>query len=231
MPLPGALNEKYLARLQELIDEGESMPRIQADALDLPAGTPWEFVIDSSMFREWQTKVGSVLSQLVPHDSVHRQFVENCVKFAPDVGSLDRMVPRLKGIKDDYVKGLLDDFPLLVRAELAADYLEQATLLFGTGYRVPAAVLAGAVLEDALRQLCTDQGIPTGTGKGKRKTIDPMNTELAKAGVYNAAKAAEIRGWAALRNDAAHGDGDKLDPKAVERMIDGVRSFAGDYLK
>jgi len=49
--------------------------------------------------------------------------------------------------------------------------------------------------------------------------------------VFNTAKAQEIKGWAALRNNAAHGDGDKNDPGAVERMIEGVRSFVGDYLR
>ncbi|NIA15063.1 MAG: DUF4145 domain-containing protein, partial [Nitrospiraceae bacterium] len=127
--------------------------------------------------------------------------------------------------------GLFDDVRLMVRAEIAGDYMAQAELLHGEGYHVPAAVLAGAVLEDALRKLCEREEIPIETDKGKRKTINPMNTDLAKKNVYNAAKAQEILAWAALRNNAAHGDGDKVEPAAVGRMIDGVRAFVADYLR
>jgi hypothetical protein len=141
------------------------------------------------------------------------------------------IVGLLEGLRDALKRGLLEEGALLIRAELAGDYVGQAEVLLKEGYDVPAAVLAGAVLEDALRQLCTRNRISVVGPKTKRKTIDPMNTDLAKAGVYGSAKAQEIRGWAALRNDAAHGRGSDTDPKAVQRMIAGVQAFVGDYLR
>lgn len=41
--------------------------------------------------------------------------------------------------------------------------LEQAEELLKTGYRTAAAVIAGAVLETALRDLCTTHGFEQGT--------------------------------------------------------------------
>jgi hypothetical protein len=52
-----------------------------------------------------------------------------------------------------------------------------------------AAVIAGTVLETALRQLC----------------LDRMNADLAKAGVYNSLMQKRITALAAIRNRAAHG--------------------------
>jgi len=109
--------------------------------------------------------------------------------------------------------------------------MAQTEALMAEGYHVPAAVLVGAVLEDALRKLCDEKSIPTSKPNGERKTVNPMNDDLAKAKVYNAAQAHEIRAWANIRNDCAHGDGHKVKPDDVGRMVQGVRSFVADYLR
>jgi hypothetical protein len=180
----------------------------------------------------WKTRCATLLDLILPHTSPHRRIAKSFAGSTfPSIPYVQDGLNQIRAIKADYDCGLLVDPELLIRAELAADYLQQATYLLESRYHVPAAVLGGAVLEDALRKLCIEHGIPTETDKGKRRTIDPMSTDLAKAGAYNVAKAAEIRGWAALRNDAAHGEGHRIDTSAVERMIAGVRSFIGDYLK
>ena len=141
------------------------------------------------------------------------------------------LVARLKGIRNDFESGFLDDAGLLIRSEVAADYLSQADQLLRDGLHVPAAVLSGSVLEDALRKLCDKNKIPTDQPNGKRKTLDPLNTDLAKTNVYSATKAAEVRAWIAMRNQAVHGDGAKNDPDAVKRMHDGILAFISEYLR
>jgi len=182
-------------------------------------------------FYSWRTACLTLLDQVVPEESIHRRRMDKCAHLKMSSESVCEIVGLLEGLRDDMKRGLLEEGVLLIRAELAGDYLGQAETLLREGYHVPAAVLAGAILEDALRQLCTQNKISMTASKTRRKTIDPMNTDLAKAGVYDAAKAQEIRGWAALRNAAAHGDGSSIEPRAVERMIAGVRAFAGDYLR
>lgn len=49
--------------------------------------------------------------------------------------------------------GLLFDMKSLITSELLGDFIEQAETLLAAGYHVPAASLAGAVLEDTLRKL------------------------------------------------------------------------------
>jgi len=216
MPLPPQLHSKYLGRFDELIEEGDRIIEVE---------------VDSERFRQWQVKCGSLWQQIVPEGSIHWRRLQQIVGWAASDHAVQEILANLRAIKDDYEKGFLDNLPKLIRAEIAADYLAQAQLLVASGYHVPAAVLAGAVLEDALRKLCVENSIPTQTGRGGPWTIDPMNTELAKSDVYNAPKAAEIRGWASLRNHAAHGEVDQVDSGAVERMLAGVQSFVGDYLR
>jgi hypothetical protein len=98
---------------------------------------------------------------------------------------------------------------------------------------VPAAVLAGAVLEKALRVLCSQHQPPisvTGPG-GKAKTLNPLIDSLKKANVFNEAKTKQLRAWADLRNQAAHGEFAEFARGDVEQMIKGITLFLAEHLK
>ena len=88
-----------------------------------------------------------------------------------------------------------------------------------------AAVIAGCVLEDGLRKLCDRNSIALPA----KATIDPMNVELAKAGIYNKLWQKKITALADLRNKAAHGEWSEFTEKDVEDMIRDVRRFMEDY--
>jgi len=65
-----------------------------------------------------------------------------------------------------------------IRSEVEGDFLGQAQRLLDENLKDAAAMVIGAVLEDALRQLCRKHGLPEGDG------IEAMNEPLRKAGVY-----------------------------------------------
>jgi len=147
-------------------------------------------------------------------------------------------VSLLRGVKDDFEKGFLDDMVGAIEAEIASDYMGQAEHLLAEGQRgrsdhVPAAVLAGAVLEKALRTLCCQQQppIPLKNTNGGFKTLGPLIDEVKKAGALNEAKAKQLRAWAGIRNLAAHGEFTQFKRTDVEAMISGINSFLADYLK
>ncbi len=127
--------------------------------------------------------------------------------------------------KDDYQNGYLFVTHILIEAEVFDDFLGQAEELFKKGYYQPSAVIAGCVLEDGLRKL-GQRKIPSFPTD---KTIDPMNVELAKAGIYNALWQKKITALADLRNKAAHGKRTEFTEKDVEDMIRDVRRFMKDY--
>ncbi len=127
----------------------------------------------------------------------------------------------------DFEAGMLFDMRALITAEVLADFMEQAESLLEAGYYVPAASLAGAVLEDTLRKLCDKQSIPIpATTK-----IDCLNAELAKAGVYDKLVQKRITALADIRNNADHGYFEKFKMADVEDMVKWIRGFAADYLK
>lgn len=86
------------------------------------------------------------------------------------------------------------------------------------------------MLEDTLRKLAEANGIATRNPKGKCLTVEPLNIECAKAGIYDKLVQKQVTSWGDLRNRAAHGEYDKYDADQVKMMLLFVRKFATDYL-
>ena len=64
----------------------------------------------------------------------------------------------------------------------------------------------------------------------EKTTIDKLNTELTKAGVYDKLVLKRITGIADIRNNADHGHFDKFKKEDVEDMLKWVRRFSADFL-
>jgi hypothetical protein len=249
MKLPNSLLAKTSARFDALVAEGQS---ILAAAKEVPAEMaydelsmsprPYEtrpayILLNHERFVEWRTKAATLLARVVPKGHVHRSAIEKLPELPDSNNRLKEAISLLKGVKDDLEQGFLDDLASEIEAAIAADYMGQAENLLGEGQRgrfdhVPAAVLAGAVLEKALRTLCSQQSppIPTVNAKGEPKTLNPLIDDLRKAGAFIETKAKQLRAWAAIRNHAAHGEFDQFARTDVEAMIPGINTFLADYL-
>ena len=122
--------------------------------------------------------------------------------------------------------GWLNTAKGLVSAEIFADLLEMAEHLLEEGYKDPAAVVAGSVLEEHLRQLCQRSDIEmTQPGGGKPKKADLLNADLVRAGVYNQLDQKQITAWLDLRNKAAHGRYGEYSKEQVALMLQSVSDF------
>ena len=71
-------------------------------------------------------------------------------------------------LREDLSLGRLASLSGLISADLFADFLEMAEHLLGEGYKDPAAVLAGGVLEEHIRKLSEKHGLPVGDPAGNR---------------------------------------------------------------
>lgn len=134
-------------------------------------------------------------------------------------------------VKHDFENGLLKNIRTLLQADIFADFLEMGEYLLRENYKDAAAVIIGAVLEDSLRKLCEKHGIPTLKENGSPLTIEPLNTSLAKAGVYSKLVQKQITSWAHIRNKAAHGEYGEYDKQQTEMMLLFVQNFAEQYLQ
>ena len=133
----------------------------------------------------------------------------------------------LEAAQRDFERGVLFDMRALISAEALGDFIEQAETLLAAGYYAPAASLAGAVLEDTLRKLCERHNVelPAST------KIDRLNSNLARAGVYDKLVQKRITVLADIRNNADHGHFHKFAKSDVEDLVKWVRSFSSDYLQ
>ena len=134
----------------------------------------------------------------------------------------------MQTIREEIAGGWLSTVRGLITAEVFADFLEMAEHLLETGYKDPAAVMAGSVLEEHLRQLCAANSIDACEEKNSKqipKKADRLNAELAGAAVYTKLDQKQITAWLDLRNNAAHGKYDQYTDSQVKNAIAGITNF------
>ncbi|MCK9639873.1 MAG: hypothetical protein M0R39_08185 [Prolixibacteraceae bacterium] len=189
-------------------------------------------------FTFWTVRTGELFSKLYPKDNqyhktfnIFRETLKMQWLHSNSYQLLYEILGILEAVKYDLENGLLDDIQKLLRADIFSDFLEMGEHLLKEGYKDPAAVIIGSVLEDTLRKLAIANDISTTNEKGKLLTIEPLNVELAKKEVYNQLMRKQITSWADIRNSAAHGHYDQYDAKQVDQMQQFVQAFAADYIR
>jgi hypothetical protein len=182
--------------------------------------------VDGNKLLEWKVKVRNLLSKACGQESEHyTEFVKNETTgmYGTYLSTLGSLRAIFLAAKEDYEGGYLQSTRSLVQAEVFDSELEQATELLCNGYKTPAAVVAGVVLETSLRELCERLGIDNGK-------LDKMNIDLSKANVYNKLQQKRITALADIRNSAAHGKPNEFSDRDVEDMIRDITRFVAEYL-
>lgn len=134
----------------------------------------------------------------------------------------------LRALRADYQAGYLRTVEELIHADVFADLLDMAGELQRKGFKDPAAVLAGSVLEEHLRKLAIANGIKTNAGS-KTKKADTLNADLTKVGAYNRLVQKQVTAWLDLRNLAAHGRYDEYDHEQAAAMLRDVQRFVQSH--
>jgi hypothetical protein len=217
------LIKKLSRRFNDLADEAL---RIAASKVTKSGGFGSYDQVDEEMFNEWKVKAKSLIVKTCGDNGEHiKAFVkaEEPRTMDDSYSIFKRVKPVFMAAKDDFQGGFLSSVKNLVQAELFDSELEQASELLSSGYKGPAAVVAGVVLETTLRDLCTDNSIP-------HARLDKMNSDLAKSGVYNKLQQKRITALADIRNSAAHGDWASFNDDEVKEMIRDIERFLSDNL-
>lgn len=180
--------------------------------------------IDRPAFFEWSTSALNLLHQVFGGSSVYyTRFLDSLDAFEDDVNAVFDCRAIFKAAREDYQGGYLFNMQALASAEVLEDVLDQAKALLNAGYKDPACVMAGVALEGTLKKICDREEVDRGT-------LERMNADLTKKGLYNGAMQKQISAWAARRNDAAHGNHDTYSPSDVNDMITGVQRFIAEHL-
>jgi hypothetical protein len=168
----------------------------------------------------------ATIERLAPTGSAYRTSTQAILKKMGEYNAVNipYAVGNLRALRTAYASGYLATVTELVHAELFADFLEMAEYLVSEGYKDPAAVLGGSVLEEHLRQLTTKHGIAVASG-GRPKKADLLNSELAAAGAYSKLDQKSVTAWLDMRNKAAHGKYGEYTKEQVELLLQSVRDF------
>lgn len=215
------LLEKRFSELEIQLIEAEATKHRKTDAY----GSDY-LTIDSNLLLNWQVKAKSLISNACGAESQHfAAFIESekPSMYSSNYDNLLRSKAVFLAAKEDYEGGYLNSLRNLVQAEVFCNELEQAEELLNAGYATAAAVIAGVVLETNIRNLCTTQRIG-------HASLDRMNADLAKAGVYNSIQQKRITALAGIRNSAAHGKPDEFTKADVKGMIEDIERFISSIL-
>lgn len=216
--------EHLKKRFHELAAQAESLAATKQTKHSSYSGSYEE--VDPDLLLGWCVKTRNLLSSACGKESEHfKMFIEaeKPRSYESNPARFNRVRAVFLAAKEDFEGGYLNSVRNLVEAEVFSTELEQARELQSAGYRVPAAVICGVVLETNIRRLCGARSLPIGK-------LDKMNADLAKAGQYNTLVQKRITALAAIRNSAAHGNETEFDEADVRAMIDEVERLVGDWL-
>jgi ribosome-binding ATPase YchF (GTP1/OBG family) len=229
------MNKKLQAKIIKRIDELVlNLNDLEKEGIRLESGSWFEgkYSNYSTGFSTARTSTLNLLDLIDKKEFTER--INNLVAASSDIYELRGI---LLSFKDAISSGLLTSINTIIEANISGDYLAQAEQLLLEGKtrnydHVPAAVLTGAILEDALRRLCQRQAPPIEVIKrnGQYKMLNALIDDLKKTGLYNELKAKQLRAWADIRNAAAHGLFDDFNRKDTEEMLKGVQNFLADYM-
>lgn len=175
---------------------------------------------------EIKTLLAATIDRLAPSGTPYRNEAHDILILQRDVVvAINHLIGILVALRADYEAGYLESIHELIHADIFTDFLEMADYLLEEGYKDPAAVLAGGVLEEHLRKLCQKNNIPTQKDESRPKKADKLNAELADAEVYSKLDQKSVTSWLDLRNKAAHGKYDEYLKEQVALMVNGIRDF------
>lgn len=208
------VDQKILDRFDGLLEKAKDVGE-----------TDWQGPVDVESFTEWLLSSLNLVGRVAGTESEYYRAMAASQGRAGQQTAVETARAALQAARDDYAAGWIVDFKEIAAGEVFDDFLEMGQHLCENHYHIPAASVAGAVLEDSLRRLHLKH---IGPWSGESK-ISKLNDALHKAGVYPQVQWRQIQTWGDIRNQADHGNFDKVDADDVARMVTAIRDFIVKY--
>jgi hypothetical protein len=172
------------------------------------------------------TAFRAAVERLAPPGSAYLVHCENIISDdSHQAFQLERLAGVAQAVYDDYRAGALVSVKALIKAQVFGDFIEMAEHLLESGYKDPAAVLIGGVLEGELKTMAQRRGLKVATDDGRPLKAEALNSALAAAACYDKLEQKNVTAWLDLRNKAAHAEYGKYTFEHVQAMLLGVRHF------
>lgn len=215
-------SQRFRTRIDRLIEKGSAVLKTDSPPPPGVIGFP---TLDHGAFTEWRAQSLSLLTNLLGTDHVYVSSFEQEVDRGY-TSSVEAGIGILRAVCEDLKDGFLTDVQTLVSAEVFTDFLAMAGHLLERKYKDPAASLCGAVLEEGLRRIATNEGLKV----RERDDLSTLNQKLADNGVYTRLVQKQLTVWTAVRNAADHGKFSEYSKRDVADMHAGVSSFLSHHL-
>ena len=213
--------------LEDLIQRIDQLIRNADEVIQTEESVDFRSYVNEELFHAFRSASLSFLSMTFGKDHTHYdEFNSRVESPTPYCSRIGRGI--LSAAREELAGGWLSTTKGLISAEIFSDLLEMAQHLLDEGYKDPAAVMAGSVLEEHLRQLCQKHGIPTEItkqGRPQPKKADALNADLSKKEVYNKLDQKNVTAWLDLRNKAAHGKYQDYTKEQVSLMLQSLSDF------
>jgi hypothetical protein len=181
---------------------------------------------------EASTLLRSAIERLAPPGSSYVKNMGSITVYGGPQGlrtSIRPLTGILKALRLAYASGYLQSVQELAHADIFGDFLEMADHLLDNGYKDPAAVISGSVLEGHLRKLAVKNSIDILKTDASPKKAESLNSELAANSMYTKLDQKSVTAWLDLRNKAAHGQYAEYSKDQVSFMLQGVRDFISRF--
>jgi hypothetical protein len=206
------IEEAVSKRLQDLIDEAESLRR----------GDENGQANDEEQIQRcsgWLVSALNIVQILCPNESnAFRKRAERIAERSSgwainnDVGEFAAL---LINLARDISAGLLTSIADRARAETFDEFLEHGRAYFGEQKKQEAGVICGVVFEDTVRRICRNYDIAEAG-----VNLDSLIGALTKIGVLTGTKAKRARVAADVRSKATHAQWDDYDIGDVSATIE-----------
>ena len=215
--------DNLVVRIDELLEMGDA-------TLSTRQNSDFGEYVDSGSIKGFRAAGLSFIERIYGSNHSHYTEYDVCTKdYNPS--NVEMGMAILTAIKSEIQGGWLFTMKGLITAEIFSDFLEMAEHLLNTGYKDPAAVMVGSVLEEHLRQLCLKNNIPIEFEKDDKlipKKADRLNADLAKEDIYSIYSKLDqkmVTAWLDLRNKAAHGKYEEYNIDQVKHGLLSVTEF------
>ena len=214
------VDARFRERVDALIKKGEAL--LGTERFTESGGTRG---VDSQQDAEWRSQARVCLEQLFGREHSYTESFASETLSSGSGYAVKGGLGVLQAALEDVELGHLDTVRQMATAEVFSDFIGQADYLLEHGHHIPAASLAGAVLENGLRSLAEKNDIAT----KPRDDLSALNNKLGAKSVYNRLRQKQVGYWADVRNHADHGNFDDFTQHDAAELVRGVRDFMAEY--
>ena len=217
------LDERIRGRTVALIEKGEKVLATNRPNPPNFIGFP---TLDTQEYANWQSQSLAFLVDLLGEKHTYTKKFRKSTEEAGYRESALAGIGILQAVLGDIEQGYIETIRQLITAEVFSDFFDRAEHLLESEYVAPAAMLAGAVLENGLRSIARRVGVPVKDSDN----LSSLSQKLADKSVFSRLVQGKVSVWTKIRNAADHGRFNDITKNDVTEFIKGARSLLGDKL-